>query len=227
MRSNTVLVGLVDSGCRPDQRSRVAQALAFDWDGKEVQVAPATDDSLGHGSTQLEVMAWLAPQAHFAVAQVFQHRLATRAVQVAAAVDWLVATGADVINLSLGLSTDRAVLAEACQRAVAAGVVVCAASPARGAPVYPAAYPGVLRATGDARCQREDISYLGTRHADFGGHARPLHGGLNGAGASVGCAHISALLARYLTAGGAPEARAWEHWLKREARYHGPERRTD
>jgi hypothetical protein len=226
MPRDAVLVGIVDSGCRPDQRGRVDQALAFAWDGERVQAMPVADDRLGHGSALLEVMALLAPQARFAVAQVFRHRLATRAVQVAAAVDWLVEAGSDVINLSLGLPTDRTVLADACARAVAAGVIVCAASPARGAPVYPAAYPGVLRATGDARCGREELSHLGTRHADFGGHVRPLHGGLSGAGASVGCAHITALLAHYLTAGGEPGPAAASRWLKRQARYHGPERRT-
>lgn len=221
-----VLVGLVDSGCRPDQRSYVDHESSFAWDGERVWAVAAENDRLGHGSALLDVITQLVPEARVAVAQVFQRRLATRAIQVAAAMDWLVEAGVDIINLSLGLPSDRIVLADACARAIASGVVVCAAAPARGGLVYPAAYPGVLRATGDARCQRQEISYLGTRHADFGGHVRPLHGGLNGAGASLGCAHISAHLARFLAAGGSPGTQAAVEWLKRQASYHGPERIT-
>lgn len=197
--------------------------MGFDWVDGGPRKNPAGDDVLGHGSELLEVIGMLAPTVQFVVAQVFRQRLATRVAQVAAALDWLVDCGVGVINLSLGVPHDRSPLADACARSRAAGVVLCAATPACGRFVYPAAYPGVLRITGDARCEREEVSHLATHHADFGGHVRPLDGGMMGAGASVGCAHVCGLLARHLQAGGETGEESARRWLADQASYVGPE----
>jgi ATP-binding cassette subfamily B protein len=140
-------------------------------------------------ATEAEVIAEQAPTAAFLMAQVFTDRWATSAAQMAAAIDWLVEQQAQVINLSLGLRQDRSVLRLACERATRERIVVCAASPARGDPTY----PGVLRMTGDARCQAYQFSCLGTRHADFAGCVHAPGAGI--AGASVGCAHMTGHLA--------------------------------
>lgn len=190
-----VRVGLVDSGA-PD--TAVVASAAFVLDGGVVHRLPASADRLGHGSRVADIVRHCAPAVELLIAQVFVERLATTAAQVAAAIDWLVASRASVINLSLGLREPRPGLEAACRRALAAGVILCAAAPARGGPVYPAAYPGVLRITGDARCTRLEIAALGAAHADFGAHVRPLDGTLDGAGASMACAHLSGHIARFL-----------------------------
>jgi hypothetical protein len=224
-----VRIGVVDSGASPVQAARVRSAAAFVFeDGALCRVA-AQPDRLGHGSRLVDIIGLLAPDAELCVAQVFRERLATSAAQVAAAIDWLVEERVQLINLSLGLREPRPVLAEACARALAAGVILCASAPARGAPVYPAAFPGVLRMTGDARCGRLEISALGTQYADFGAHVRPLEAGaapgMAGSGASIGCAHLSGHIGRYLAAGGRAEPAAVRQWLAAEARYHGAEHR--
>lgn len=219
------LVGVVDSGFASGQAHRVAHAAAFMLVDGQPRCGAVSADRLGHGSALIDVMATLAPAARFAVAQVFGARPVTSAAQVAAAIDWLAASGVRLINLSLGLTEDRAVLRAACVRALRAGVVLCAAAPARGTQVYPAAYPGVFRMTGDARCAREEISHLQTRHADFGAHVRPLDGRVAGGGASVGCAHLAGHIARYLCSGGDARLTAVRAWLIAQASYHGPERR--
>jgi hypothetical protein len=173
----------------------------------------------------LEIIQELAPEARFALAQVFHERFSTTAVQVAAAIDWLLQQQVAVINLSLGLRQDRPVLREACERALSAGVLLCAASPARGEPVFPAAYPGVFRMTGDARCTRSEVSHLATEFADFGAHVRPLNDSLGASGASMGCAHMTGHLARYLSSGGQPGLAAARHWLIQQSSYQGPEQR--
>jgi hypothetical protein len=218
-------VGVVDSGCSVAQRDRVVGAAGFELVDGELRIGEASLDRLGHGSELIAVIDALAPGVQFLVAQVFRERLSTSARQVAAAIDWLVDQHVQIINLSLGLSEDRAMLAAACERALRAGVLICAASPARGAPVYPAAYPGVFRMTGDARCGREEISHLETRYADFGAHVRPLDGKLGGAGASLGCAHLCAHVARYLAAGGSPRLSEVRRALIAQARFRGPEQR--
>ncbi|WP_332675616.1 subtilisin-like serine protease QhpE [Aromatoleum sp.] len=220
-----VRVGIVDSGSSAAQAPQVVAAAAFVRGDGDVHRVAACDDLLGHGGLVGDIVRHCAPQAELLVAQVFRERLATTAAQVAGAVDWLVDHGAVVVNLSLGLREPRPVLEIACRRALDAGVVLCAASPAHGDPVYPAAFAGVLRVTGDARCGRLEVSALAAAHADFGAHVRPMHGTLAGAGASMACAHLSGHVARHLAEAGRADADALRAWLTAHARYHGLERR--
>jgi hypothetical protein len=166
------------------------------------------------------ILAAPAPVALLS-AQVFGDKGMTSPAVIAAALDWLVECGARVINLSFGLRQDRPVLARACRRALDRGVVLIAAAPARGAPVYPASYPGVLRVTGDARCGPDELSRLASTRADFGACAQgatPLIGG-----ASLATARVTARVAEYLAGGGERDG-VFDH-LRGLARYHGPERR--
>ena len=212
-------IAVVDSGCAAGHEKRVRAAAAFVLDGGDLNAVPVSADALDHGSRVADILLHCAPQAELLVAQVFRERLTTTTAQVAAAIDWAVANGAQLINLSLGLREPRPVLAEACARAAAAGVVLCAAAPARGQAVYPAGFPGVLRVSGDARCAPGELAVIGTAEVDFGAHVRPLDGSLAGAGASMACAWLSGHAARHLAdGGGADTLRAW---LVEQARYQG------
>lgn len=225
----TVRVGIVDSGVPTLASARVAGSAAFVLEDEVCVQRAATTDVLGHGSSVAACVLAQAPEAELWCAQVFHQRLTTTALQVAQAIDWLVAQQVEVINLSLGLRNDRAVLAAACERACAAGVIVCAASPARGAPVYPAAYPGVWRVTGDARCALDQWSWLATGQADYGAHVAAPAGSEQGAGASLGCAHLSGHVARILAQpaapGGVARAAHVHAVLQAGAHFRGPERR--
>ena len=137
-------------------------------------------DATGHGSRMARLLADGDAVFELMLAQVFVGARAASAAAVSAALDWAVAGGADLIHMSLGLAADRAVLAAAVGRAVGAGCVVVASVPARGGVVYPAAYPGVIRGTGDARCGPGELSCLGPGF--FGGCARWV---VSGAGDGV------------------------------------------
>ncbi|SEQ04603.1 Subtilase family protein [Amphritea atlantica] len=223
--SDKVLIGLVDSGfgfagSPPTGTDRVVVSQAFRFD-EGIVLTPVIDDQLGHGSALLEVIAEQAPDAEFAIAQIFTERLATTPAQVAAAIDWLVEQQVDLINLSLGLRNDREILRTACERALAAGVIICASSPAKGDPVYPSAYPGVLRMTGDARCENpQQLSCLKTQYADFGGYVTARNGVI---GASAGCAQLTGHIGRYLSQGGAADLASVDRWLESQADYFGVE----
>jgi hypothetical protein len=221
MRSRPVRVGVIDSGSAPEPGQSVAAAAAFVTAESGVERIAAAPDVLGHGSKVLSIIAHCAPRAQLYIAQVFRERPVTSAAQVAAALDWLVEQEVTVVNLSLGLREARDVLAAACARAVDAGVVICAASPALGRPVYPASFDGVLRVTGDARCARMEFSAIGTAQADFGAHVRPLDGDRGASGASMGCAHLSGHIGHHLADGGLPDAAAVRAWLRANARYQG------
>jgi len=181
-------------------------------------IAGVTRDPLAHGPALADVMLADA-RTELVVARVFLAGLATSAAQLAAALDWAVEQGAALANVSAGLREDREVLRAAIARTHARGVLVVAASPARGGIVFPAAYPGVVRATGDARCALDEWSWLASAQADFGAHVRagPVRG------ASAGCAHVSAQLAALLAEGATPASALAA--LRERARYLGPERR--
>ncbi len=209
-------VGVLDSGISglPTAAARGFRPI----DAEAAAGASAAPDDLGHGSAVASVLRRHAPACALLDAQVLNARGVTSAAAVAAGLEWLVGEGADMVTLCLGLAADRAVLRAACAAAVAADRILLAASPARGAPVYPSAYPGVIRITGDARCGENELSHLATEQADFGACVR----GAGRAGASLAVAHATGLLAAARVRGIGPARAA----LARMAVYRGPERRT-
>lgn len=205
-------LGLIDSGA---DRVPLLAAARFGADGGH---GAAGDDPTGHGTRIARLLADARPGLELVLAQVFESGAPTSAAAIAAALDWCRAEGANLLHLSLGLAADRAPLAAAVARAVEAGCLVVAATPARGAPVYPAAYAGVIRATGDARCAAGEISRLAA--ATFGGCVRA---GPGGRGASVGAAAVSGALVDWVAPGSS--YREAVRALAARARYDGPERR--
>jgi hypothetical protein len=227
-------VGLIDScGAWPG----ASRAAAFVADGGQVERRGGVPDPTGHGS-RIAALLQRERTIDLLLGQVFTSAAPTSGAAVAAAVDWAVAEGANLVHLSLGLAADRPVLGAAIARAIGRGVVVVASVPARRAPaaasaaaaVYPAAYAGVIRGTGDARCAPGELSSLG--EGVFGACPRPpapagdeagSSGGRAVGGASVGAAWVS-----WAVLGGPPPAAAVAEVVRRltaAARYHGAERR--
>ncbi|MDH0733331.1 peptidase S8 and S53 subtilisin kexin sedolisin [Pseudomonas sichuanensis] len=214
-------VGVIDSGCSLEQANGLLDARRFWLADGQLREGELLPDQLGHGSAVLASLQRETGPVPLLVAQVFIGQASTSALQVAAALLWLVEAGATLVNLSLGLQQDRPVLHQACAEALAAGVLLCASSPAQGGPVYPASYPGVIRITGDARCGPGQWSWLGTRQADFGGYA----GAGGRAGASLGCAALSGRIAALLRNEPGMDRQQVHDWLRRHATFTGPERR--
>ena len=215
-------VALIDSGLSDEVLARfVVDSRRFVDKGDAVVRAAPERDPLGHGTRIARIIgsgAW----CKFLVAQVIDDSRRTTPAAVAAAIRWAAAEKAQLIHMSLGLHEDRPVLADAVTEALAAGCVIVASSPARGDRTFPAAYPGVIRATGDARCAVGEISVLDTAQADFG--AAPTVPGEAPAGASIGAAHLTAFVTVRLAPGLAVES--VRSRLRSLARYHGPEHRS-
>ncbi|MFP3865317.1 peptidase S8 and S53 subtilisin kexin sedolisin [Pseudomonas capeferrum] len=214
-------MGIIDSGCSPQQASGLLGARRFWLEDGQLREGEMLPDQLGHGSAVLAGLQREAGPMPVLVAQVFSDQASTSALQVAAALLWLVEAGATLVNLSLGLQHDRPVLHQACAEALACGVLLCASSPAQGGPVYPASYPGVIRVTGDARCAPGQWSWLGTRQAAFGGYV----GAGGRAGASLGCAALSGRIAALLRDEPGMDRQQVHDWLRDHAMFIGPERR--
>lgn len=205
-------IGIVDSGGPADQM-RGARAFLAEGDG------PAVPDRLNHGTAVAAVLRRAAPAARLLHAQVFTDRPVTSAERVARAVAWL-APRCDLIVLSLGLVADRPALRLACAEAAAGGTWLVAAAPARGGPCFPAAYPGVVAATGDARCGWDELSLLpgGVIGAWC---ASPERGSAGMGGASIAAARVAGhLAAAFPGIGRDPQA-----WLAAHVRHIGAERR--
>ena len=179
---------------------------------------------MGQGAATADIFTRQSPEIRLLIAKVFFKKLSCTPLQIAAAIHWQIERGAQLINMSFGLHADRPVLRKACESALQAGLVLVASSPARGDPVYPAHYPGVIRATGDARCNQGEISYLNSPQADFGGYVRAEKAAI--AGASVGCAYVTASVIHVLLENPHLSRASLITHLAANAIYSGPENRT-
>jgi len=216
-------IALIDSGIQPAAAVDPIHACRFIDSGSVVGQAPVLTDQLGHGTLMAKIIA-ATTTTQLLNAQVFGASMSTTAATVAAALDWATAQHADLVHLSLGLREDRRVLAAAVEHAIAAGCIIVASTPARGEASYPARYPGVLRATGDARCSADEVSCLASEQADFGACPR-FDTQPDAGGASVGAAHLTRFIVAHLRPGtDAVHVRAE---LTKMARYRGPESRRE
>ncbi len=127
-------------------------------------------DAQGHGTHVSGVIAHIAPDSMILPIRILDVDGRGNTFVLAYAVDWAVANGAGVINMSLGSDSDSHVLGESIQRAQSQGAVIVAAAGNDNAetPKYPAAYPGVLGVTAvdDAKHKAEFANY-GTGWVDL------------------------------------------------------------
>lgn len=177
-------VGIIDSG--------LPQSCSFpvlaEYDFTSASIAT---DLLGHGSAVSNIISGNS-EINILSARVFHDKLTCTPSQVADAIQWLISYKVDVINMSFGLRNDRPILRACCEQALQNNIILVAAAPSQGEPVFPSHYKGIIRATGDARCAPGEISWLDSAQADFGGYSGRPH--LGPAGASIGCASVTASL---------------------------------
>jgi hypothetical protein len=216
------LIGVVDSGI--DSETTFAAARSFRFASGRILEGVASIDTLGHATNTIRLIRDGAPQARFAIAQVFFDS-ASSPEAIAVAVDWLVGLNAQLINLSLGTPRHSYPLHDACTRAHAAGCLLVASVPSRGTIVYPAAYPGVIRVTGDARCQSGQFSRINSERCDLGAsplpHPQCTSSRLLAGGASCATARVSAVLAALLQSGCAPAQCVAQ--FAAQCAFHGPQ----
>ena len=100
----------------------------------------------GHGTMVAGILAVMAPDAMIMPLRAFDDKGCGTTYNIAKAVKYAVSHGAQVINMSFGISGQTQTLKKTIEEAVNAGVTVVA-SAGNGntsAPQYPAGYPGVL-----------------------------------------------------------------------------------
>jgi hypothetical protein len=219
-----ILVGLPDTGVNRDQARFLSHQQRFELDASgAVVMQMARGDSCGHGTTLARIITATAPCAGILSAEVFDTAGPAAPAVIAAGLEWLVEQGAVIVNMSFGLRADREVLRAACTTASRADVLLVAAVPARGDAVYPAAYPGVLRVTGDARCRAGEFSRLEESRVDFGACPGLMEHTPHqpGSGSSLAAAHVTGELAAHLCSGGSVQSA--KSWLRDKCKYIGRE----
>lgn len=210
-----VRVAVVDSGVHPGHPhvGEVDAGVSFDAAGV---AGHDTVDRLGHGTAVAAAIREKAPDAAIVPVKVFDRELRATADALVAAVEWAAATGADIINLSLGTTNPghRERLGRALVQAVRAGAVLVAASEDDGTVWLPGSLPLAVGVGLDWACPRDEAQVLVSQEgavrqvrARASGYPRPIPGvppERNLKGISFAVANVSGLLARYLAGTGAP-----------------------
>lgn len=176
-----VRVAVIDSGVHPDHphitAANILPGVAIHSDGTRITDSDATLDRLGHGTAVTAAIQEKAPDAEILPVRVFHDALRTSARALGLAIEWSLAAGADVINLSLGTANPahRALFAELAADAADRGTLIVAAREAEGAPCWPGALDGVLGVGLDWDVPRESWRVEnGIFYAS--GHPRPIPG---------------------------------------------------
>lgn len=216
-------VALIDSGADRPPGLPPAAACRFVDSGAGVDSAPPAPDAIGHGTRVAAIIGSASASVELLLAQVFSEGRTTTAAVVAAAVRWASEAHVGLIHMSLGLREDRSVLAVAVAEAQHRGCLIVASAPARGRLPYPAAYDGVIRASGDARCAVGEISALDPAQARFGACPR-LEDVRHAGGASVAAAHLTRFIVTHLQPRATFAVACAQ--LQSRAAFRGPERRA-
>ncbi|EME68087.1 hypothetical protein H261_20180 [Paramagnetospirillum caucaseum] len=225
------MIGLLDTGLSGHLAGGTRLSRRF-WldEGGDIAHGPARPDLMGHGTALAELIHADAPSIPMVNAQVFGADGTSSPAAIAAGLRWLIDNGVRIVNMSFGLAEDRRVLAEACRSAVQAGLLLVTAVPAMGAMVFPAAYPGTVRVTGDGRCHAGHVSLIDDGRVHFGASphltGRPASPWRQSAvaGASVAAARVTARLARLLHRFPDAANRQLLARLEAEAAHLGPQR---
>lgn len=202
-------VAVIDSGLHPAHPhigGAAETGAAFDLEGR-----PSADsvDRLGHGTAVAAAIREKAPDVTLVPVKVFDRELRTTADALVAAIDWSIAAGVDLVNLSLGTTNadHRLRLGEALVRAARADVPIVAAAEHDGVVWYPGSLPLAVGVSLDWTCPRDEARVEVTQEGAIrrlrvtaSGYPRPISGvppERNLKGISFAVANVTGLLCRY------------------------------
>ncbi|MBV8162845.1 MAG: S8 family serine peptidase [Candidatus Eremiobacteraeota bacterium] len=188
--ATSVRIAVIDTGYdlhNPDLIGKVDASVVYDLGNGTVDTACTVQDEDGHGSdvsgiaaadtNNLTNVAGVGWNVHLLEARVFPYgkNPGASTQDIAAAINWAVASGARVINMSLGSGSPDPTFEEpAVAAAISKGVIVVAAAgnDGRNTVDYPAADPGVIAVGASAYCDKATpASACGTaQNVLAGGH---------------------------------------------------------
>lgn len=213
-RGEGVRVAIVDSGIEhehPDLAAPVTRSVRVHAPpGRRPSVVPApAHDPSGHGTACADIVASLAPEVElWSVCALGPDGRGSPAALLCA-LEWAIAEGAHVINLSLG--TRDPVIAEPLRALVDAAyrkslLLVAAANNVPGVHSYPAVFSSLVCVDADYLAEREDFRFRPGGISElvapgvYIDAAWPGGGRKLVTGTSFACPHISGHVARVLSA---------------------------
>lgn len=149
-------VAVIDSGVNPRHPHIGGVAGGVSIMGPEEIEENSFLDMLGHGTAVMAAMQEKAPAAEYFAVKLFHNSLRTSTPALIAAIEWAIAKGVDVINLSLGTlnweyeQQFRALI----ESAGARGTTLVSAREAGGQACLPGSLPGVIGVGLDWDCPR-------------------------------------------------------------------------
>jgi uncharacterized NAD-dependent epimerase/dehydratase family protein len=149
MTGRGVKIAVVDSGIVPDHPKigpiKGGTSLSVGPNG-EIVCHDNHADCVGHGTACAGIIRSKAPQAQLYSVRIFDASLSADGRLLIAAIEWALAQGMDLINLSLGTTQvrHRDALARVCRKATDQGVLLVAAQHNQGRQSYPAILPEVI-----------------------------------------------------------------------------------
>jgi subtilisin family serine protease len=196
-------IAVIDSGVHPQHPhiGNVHASVAFDDAGA---LHDDVVDRLGHGTAVAAAIHEKAPDAALLVIKVFDRQLAATGTALAAAIDYAIDAGAQLINLSLGTTNDahRPAFERLVAKASARGGMIVAAAPSVEQQWLPGAVRGVIGVELDWTSARDECLMFtqddGGIRVRASGYARPIPGvslEQNLKGQSLAVANATGLLA--------------------------------
>ncbi len=202
-----VKLAVIDSGvdATHPRVAGIAGGVTFeaDGEGEYVAVEGLHEDLVGHGTACAAIIKAMAPDVEIWSVRVLGANLKGRGALLHAGMDWAVASGMDVANMSLSSKSELmfAPLHEVADDAYFAGtVLVCAANNLPG-PTYPSQYASVVSVAARAGDDPMALAYNPKPPVEFGARgidvevAWSQHGSIVATGNSFAAPHVSGMVA--------------------------------
>jgi subtilisin family serine protease len=204
-----VVVAVIDSGVdaeHPAIGGRLTRRLRVDLDGEDAAIVddPGAVDLVGHGTACAGIVASIAPAAELVSIRVLGPDNRGKGRALAAAVEWAIDEGIDIVNLSLSSRSEAmfAAFHELADRAYFANtVLVCAANNVPG-PSYPSLFASVLSVAAHDVPDPEVWFYNPSPPVEFGAYGVDVEvawrdgGHIRATGNSFAAPHITGQAAR-------------------------------
>ncbi|QEE28416.1 S8 family serine peptidase [Terriglobus albidus] len=211
-------IAVLDSGINPSHPhvGGLTNGVCLTGDG----ISEDTIDRLGHGTAVAALIHALAPGAAIVPVRIFDRTLSTNLSTLLRALQWCVANGIHVINLSLGTTNEsyRDAFAEVVARVADAGAVLVAPYAMGEKLLLPGTLSGVVGVVADSTCNDAACTVKPmTFKKAFGAppYPRDIPGvprALNLNGVSFSVARVSAYIARAWSS--RKEGEPWERFLE-------------
>lgn len=165
-QGNGVVVAVLDTGIDLTHPA-LASHLISGWDMVADDAIPQDEGpgfGWGHGTHVAGVIAHIAPASQLLPVRVLDSNGSGNSFTLAYAIEWAAAHGAQVINLSLGVTGNSRVLQDTIHSVIDQGVIVVAAAGNDNTKTlqFPAGYAGVISVTAvDATNHKADFANYG------------------------------------------------------------------